>query len=507
MLSSAPPILFAPDEDDEPLYIKGGKERREIRQKLERGERLEEENRDLREKVRRLQEELRRLKTSFPLLATNERTAEVVGAPSSGVFYRRPRPIRDLKGTGGQPGHRGQARERPVPNAPKETYTLQCCPDCGGRLGEPCDLLRRVITDLPPPEPKIFEVENARYRCSTCGTRAIAPDPYPAHRHFGLRLMSRVVHLRMLGISLEKVVDYMREGHGVELSSATVLSMESFVANALGPLYERLKDQVREHDVVHADETKFRVRGSNGWMWVFVTLSSVVYRIANTRGHEVVEEVLGGFEGTLVSDAWRPYDVVTTAKRQLDLLHVNRWLEKAEVEKRLEPRLLLKDTPAKLTSAGRPPEEFLRFADGVRKVLRETILWSETHPEAPGRVRRKVARAARKAMKRHLKEPWQDEDAARIAQELRRRRKMLFTFVTEPGVPWHNNSAENAIRQGVLFRKVSGGRRSWDGAKVLERLLSIYRTCRLRELSFVKVLMDATGGRGYPEFRAPSAGP
>lgn len=350
-------------------------------------------------------------------------------------------------------------------------------------------------------------MENARYRCSSCGTRVVAPDPYLAHRHFGLLLMSRVVHLRMLGISIEKVVDYMREGHGVELSSATVLSMESFVANALGPLYERLKDQVRGHSVVHADETKFRVRGENGWLWVFVTLSSVVYRIADSRGHDVVEEVLSGFEGTLASDAWKPYDVVTTAKRQLDLLHVNRRLEKAEVEKRLEPRLLLKDTPAKLTSAGRPPEDFIRFADGIRRILRETIRWSEDHPDAPGRVRRRVARSARRSMKRFLKEPWHDEEAVRITKELRQRRKMLFTFVTEPGVAWHNNLAENHIRQGVLFRKISGGRRLWDGAKVLERLLSMYRTCRMRGLNFVKVVTDATSGRGYPEFGLPSAGP
>ncbi len=139
---------------------------------------------------------------------------------------------------------------------------------------------------------------------------------------------------------------------------------------ALGPLYLRLKDQVRKHAVAHAEETKFRVRGENGWPWGFVMLSSVVSRIANTRGHGEVEEVLGGFEGTLVSDAWKPYDVLTSSKRQIALLHVNRWLEKAEMEKRIELRLLLKDTPAKLTSAGRPPVEFIQFADGVRKVLR-----------------------------------------------------------------------------------------------------------------------------------------
>jgi transposase len=128
------------------------------------------------------------------------------------------------------------------------------------------------------------------------------------------------------------------------------------------------------------------------------------------------------------------------------------------------------------------------------------ILWSESHPEAPGRVRRRVKKSAERAMRRHLNQPWQDEDAVRIAKELKLRRRMLFTYVVEPGVPWHNNAAENQIRQGVLFRKISGGRRSWPGAAVLERLLTVYRTCRKRQFNFLDVVMDATTGKGYPKF-------
>jgi transposase len=158
-------------------------------------------------------------------------------------------------------------------------------------------------------------------------------------------------------------------------------------------------------------------------------------------------------------------------------------------------------------SAGRPPEEFLRFADGVRRIARGAILWSEGHPDAPGRVRRRVERSARRALTRLLNEPWHDPDAVRIAKELRKRRRMLFTFVVTPGVPWHNNEAESQVRQGVLFRKVSGGRRSWLGAWILERLLTVYRTCKKRELDFLGVVINALKGNGYPEFGAPSGAP
>jgi|SRR5579859_378313 len=44
----------------------------------------------------------------------------------------------------------------------------------------------------------------------------------------------------------------------------------------------------------------------------------------------------------------------------------------------------------------------------------------------------------------------------------------------------HINEAETQIRQRTLFRKLSGGGRSWTGAWLPERLLSVYRACRKR---------------------------
>jgi len=61
LLSAAATILFAPNEDDEPVTIHPPEKKR-IREQLEKTDRLEEELRTLREKYRRLQEELRRYK-------------------------------------------------------------------------------------------------------------------------------------------------------------------------------------------------------------------------------------------------------------------------------------------------------------------------------------------------------------------------------------------------------------------------------------------------------------
>lgn len=217
-------------------------------------------------------------------------------------------------------------------------------------------------------------------------------------------------------MSVKKVSAYMDEVHGVKVSPSVILRMERQTAVLFDPSCREPKGQLRQDPVLRADETGFRIGGHNGGLWTFRHPNAVVYRIANRRGTDVVDEMIGGYRGRLIRDRWRPYDSLTYATHQLDALHGNRWLEQGEIKHRLERRPLLREGEAKLTKAGHPPEEFLRFNDGVRRILRNAILRSPAHPESPGRVRRKVAKAAHRGRTRLLREPWRDSDARRLSE-------------------------------------------------------------------------------------------
>jgi hypothetical protein len=47
-----------------------------------------------------------------------------------------------------------------------------------------------------------------------------------------------------------------------------------------------------------------------------------------------------------------------------------------------------------------------------------------------------------------------------------------------PEIPLHNNGAENAIREYVTKRKISGGTRSDTGRKCRDTFISLKKTCR-----------------------------
>jgi transposase len=127
----------------------------------------------------RLREELRRSKAAIHLLVPDDQTAAAWGVPSSRVYYRRTVREELPKPAGGQVGHPGHARPRPVPNSPPLRLSLAKCPDCNRRLGAPFEIRRRTITDLPPPEPLIFDVEIPRYHCPGCHHRVEPIDPFP----------------------------------------------------------------------------------------------------------------------------------------------------------------------------------------------------------------------------------------------------------------------------------------------------------------------------------------
>ena len=66
----------------------------------------------------------------------------------------------------------------------------------------------------------------------------------------------------------------------------------------------------------------------------------------------------------------------------------------------------------------------------------------------------------------------------------------LFTFIRFDGVPWNNNSAENADQEICIYREGTVGTMTEAGLNDYLVLLSIYQTCRYKGVSFLKFLLS-----------------
>lgn len=96
------------------------------------------------------------------------------------------------------------------------------------------------------------------------------------------------------------------------------------------------------------------------------------------------------------------------------------------------------------------------------------------------------------------------ELVAKYQKRFQRYRQSLFTFLESDGIPWHNNTAENALRHLAVQRKISGAFFKRVALQYL-LLLAIGQTCRFQNKSLLKFLLsekkDIDKFRGHKQVR------
>lgn len=420
---------------------------------LEEIRRLREENQALRARLSRLEAELSRLKKENEKLR-----ARIKGDPPPPVKPAR----RQGKKPGRKPGHPPANRPLPAKVDEERTLTLDHCPHCGIPLSGPVAERVRYVEDILPPRAHVTRYRIQRYFCPQCRklVEATPTDVLPGHR-LGIGLMAQVVWLREeLRLSVNLIQTYL-ERAGVSVSQGEIERITSEVAQELGPLYRSYREALRGGEAVNLDETGLRVEGENSWLWVGVRKSpaTAAFQIHRRRNSQVVAGLLGeGFSGVVGCDFYPAYNV-REGKKQRCWAHLLRATGKLE------------------------GEEGRRLHRELKRIWNEASRWVAEERQRAARWEEQVAELARRE--------WEDPGCRRIAKRLIKHVGELFTFVACPGVDGTNNVAERALRPYVVKRKISGGHRSWAGARKHEVLMSVLETCRLRGLDFLATVTSA----------------
>jgi transposase len=379
---------------------------------------------------------------------------------------------------GGQPGHRGHWRGLAPPDRVDHVIKLfpSSCRHCDSQLshrmptqGEP---RRHQVTELPPIDAHITEYQCQCVVCPECGKVTQAEIPQEAQGQFGPQLSALIAYLTVVcRLPRRMVRDLLEQVLAIPLSLGSIQNSWEEVSEAVAEPCAELERQLPNEPVINSDETGYRTSGEKRWLWALVAANFVFYKIALTRGAEVLVELLGDvFAGILCSDRCASYLKYHKGNGQFCWAHFKRnILGVLEIGKTTDAERFCRDALALHARLFRLWHRF-RDGPGVRygPITRDQLIQKSIPLE-----KKFFALANRYLDSR-------DKDVANLALALLQHFERFFAFLRHEGVEPTNNAAERALRCAVQWRKISFGSRSAQGEVAVARLLTVTRTCRLQ---------------------------
>ncbi len=266
---------------------------------------------------------------------------------------------------------------------------------------------------------------------------------------------------------LSTVGQFLKEVLGLNLPRTTVHRFKEQAAEEYAPTYRGILRRLVCGNLIHADETQVNLESGIGYVWVFTSLNEVGYVYAPTREAELVQSLLNGFKGVLVSDFYTAYESLNCAQQRC-LIHLIR---------DLNDDLLLE-----------PFNEELKGLVGEFAALLKPAIATVDRFGLKARFLRKHRLQADRFFDRLERRGYQTDLAQKCQKRLLKNRHTLFTFCSYDGIPWHNNNAEHAIKALVSLRRQVSGLSSEKGMQEYMTLLSLCETCRFQGLSFLEFL-------------------
>ena len=328
--------------------------------------------------------------------------------------------------------------------------------------------IREQVWELPPLVWEITEYQRHARNCPECGTRTWGErPPEAAEGCLGFRAQAALALLTG-GVQLSRrpALTLARELLGLPLSLGTLSRVEATLTSALAGPYAEVARAVAAAPVVYCDESPWREPVATGhpkpWLWCATTSEASFFRIAASRDTAAFRALLPpNPQQTKVTDRYAVY-VHALAEHEHGICWAHLVRE-------------FRYWAAQLGEAG---------AVG-RWLLAETEqLFAHWHAFQAGELDRPglseqlepVGLAVRTALR------WGAErripKLSGLCRNLLEREETLWTFARVEGVEPTNNTAERAVRPGVLWRKTSLFTQSERGREYVARMLTIRTTLR-----------------------------
>jgi predicted RecB family nuclease len=302
------------------------------------------------------------------------------------------------------------------------------------------------------------------HKCSECHAELTF---YQRVSQYGPSLRAFLVYLVIeLLLSNRKAAEHASLLFDLPLNKSAVNKIKSDMAEKYAPTYQSIRKQIARGNLIHADETKGVVLGGGHYVWVFANMTTVAYVYSESRESAILEEMLDGFKGVLVSDFYAAYDSVPCPQQKC-LIHlmrdINEDLNKNPFDEELK------------AIAG-------RFGLLLRKIV-ETVDRYGLKARHLGRHRKSAEGFIENVVGMNCS----TEVGRALQKRLEKNKDKLFTFLLYDGVPWNNNNAEHAVKAFTRMRNVINTS-SPKGTRDYATLLSIQQTLRYRGREFLEFM-------------------
>jgi len=379
-----------------------------------------------------------------------------------------------VKKRGGLFGHIGWFRKKPKVIDRIEEVRLDKCPECGSNDLTECEETHEHIQeDIILPKVEVTLYRKYRYYCKNC-KEIISPkgeDEIPGSR-IGPRAKAFAAFLRFgIKISERDVTALFAKAFNLKIAASSISGFMDHLKEEALPIYKELLSALKKGSFIHADETGQPLNGINHWLWKLSNKKVCYSHIDKGRGQAVVEKLLGDkYNGVLISDFLSAYNKIKAKAKQRCLAHISRDLDKVMEYWHDDP-------------------EVMRYCWRLKKIFEDAIGLCEDYKgkrwDADYRRKRMSISGALKDFgfpnpnKRILN---------RFAKRLKRHKDEMLTFLYYKDIDYHNNHAEQQIRPDVIFRKITYGNRSYNGAENHSVIMSILQTAKLNGIDPISAL-------------------
>lgn len=426
------------------------------------------------------------------LEAAQRRNSRTSSKPpsSDGPVKPPPRSRREPTGRapGKQPGDPGFTLRQVTDPDEVIIHRPRACGGCGASLrrARVTSVETRQVFDLPPVKLRVTE-HQIQHRVCRCGTvsMAAAPDGVGAPTQYGPRV--RGISAYLVGyqhLPYERACETLSDLLGVGMSVGTLTAVLARTSSGLSGFLDTVREQLAAAPVAHFDETGLRVASGGAWVHSASTDRLSLFTVHPSRGHDAITAagVLPAFTGIAVHDGYTPYRRYGAAHALCNAHHLRELAgildaDPAQTWAQDMIRLLceINDTTRYARTVGAyalGPDLLAGYRSRYQNILTAA---ATTNPAAPGH------RAQTPAVNLLARLRGFATDVLRFAYDLR--------------VPFDNSQAERDIRMVKLRQKISGGLRTWAGARIFCAIRSYLSTARKHGLNALDALTRLHNGQ------------